>query len=64
MDTQTTFCIVSSAHGRHHRATRKVSPYFSSLNHAVRALKFMRDRLPKHERLHIEQSERGHDFDA
>jgi len=64
MDTHTAFCIVSSASGRHHHSTRKVSPYFSSLNHAVRALKFMRDRLPQSERLHIEQSERENNFDA
>ena len=64
MDTNTAFCIVSSVRGRHYRSTRKVSPYFSSLNHAVRALKFMRERMSSNEQLHIEQTERAHDFDA
>ncbi len=64
MDTNTAFCIVSSVRGRNYHSTRKVSPYFSSLNPAVRALKFMRDRMAGNEQLHIEQTDREQRFDA
>ncbi|MEM6638620.1 MAG: hypothetical protein AAF610_01820 [Pseudomonadota bacterium] len=58
MDTNTAYCIVSSVRGRHHRTTRKVTPYFSTLYQAVRALKFLRERLTGDEHLHIEQTQR------
>ncbi|MFK8017630.1 MAG: hypothetical protein AB8G17_19555 [Gammaproteobacteria bacterium] len=64
MDTQTAFYIVSSPRGRTPRVTRQVSPFFESLNHAVRALRFMRDRLPRDEHLHIEHGDRPTDYDA
>ena len=64
MDNNTAFYIVSSPPGRLLRATRQVSPFFDSLNHAVRALHFMRDRLPRDEHLHIEHGDRPNDYDA
>ena len=64
MDSNTAFYIVSSSRAFAPRATRQVSPFFDSLNHAVRALRFMRDRLPRDEHLHIEHGERPDDYDA
>lgn len=55
MDPQTAYYIVSSCRSRSLSSSRQVSPYFDTLHHAVRALKFMRERLPKSENLHIEQ---------
>jgi hypothetical protein len=64
MDPNTAFFIVSSPRGRMHKATRQVSPYFDSLHHAVRALSFLRERLPRNESLHIEQGDGAPESDA
>lgn len=64
MDPNTAFFIVSSPRGRMHHATRQVSPYFESLQHAVRALQFLRERMPRNESLHIEQGDGVVDSDA
>lgn len=64
MDPQTAYFIVSSCRGRSVSSTRKVSPYFESLQQAVRALSFLRERRAGNERLHIEQGDRQLDTDA
>lgn len=64
MDPNTAFYIVSSPRRGMHQMTRQVSPYFETLHHAVRALSFLRDRLPRNEHLHIEHGDRPRDYDA
>lgn len=64
MNPNTAFFIVSSPRGRMRQATRQVSPYFESLQHAARALNFLRERVPRNESLHIEQGEAVPDSDA
>lgn len=64
MDPNTAFFVVSSPRGRTLQATRQVSPSFDSLHKAVRALNFLRERLPRNESLHIEQGRGTPDSDA
>jgi hypothetical protein len=55
MDPQTAFFIVSNRRRRGGQMSRQVSPYFDSLQHAVRALSFLRRSFGTGAELHIEQ---------
>ena len=58
MDPNTAFYIVSSGR-RIERRPQQVGPTYSSLEHAARALSFLRKTLPRMMRLHIEQDVRA-----
>lgn len=57
MDPNTAFYIVSSGR-RTERRAQQVGPTYSSLEQAARALSFLRRKLPRMVRLHIEQDVR------
>lgn len=58
MDPNTAFYIVTSARRRPVHEARRVGPSYGTLEHAARALSFLRKKLPGVMRLHIEQDVR------
>ena len=55
MDPHTAFFIVSNRRRAGGQMSRRVSTYFESLQHAARALGFLRRSFPSGTELHIEQ---------